>query len=390
MDLIAAGKAAGAMAGVAAQRLGARLRRGVVTATPPPDERDPGLQWMAAAHPLPDAASLAAGRLALDLAGRPDRRHVLLVLLSGGASSMLAVPAADVTLEAKLETVNLLLRAGTPIDRLNAVRKHLSAIKGGQLARRAGSVVTFAVSDVVAPIENDPSVIGSGPTVPDATTFADALDAIEAAGVMAHCPPSVRARLEAGRRGERDETPKPGDPGMAESVFQIVGSRHEAMQGAVEAAVRRGYLAITVHEPITGEARLAALTYAARLERLLHTTARPVCVVSTGETTVRVVGDGRGGRNQEFALALATRLDAMGRDVAVASAGTDGIDGPTDAAGALVDRGTVGRALAAGLDSPAAYLKRNDAYSFFDGLGDLICTGPTATNVGDLQVAILG
>jgi hydroxypyruvate reductase len=390
VDLIAAGKAAGFMAQVAARRLGARLRRGVVTAAAPPNESRRGVRWIEAAHPLPDAGSLSAGRFALDLAARPERRHALLVLLSGGASSMLAVPASDVPLGDKLDAVALLLRAGTPIDRLNAVRKHLSAIKGGQLARDAGRVLTYAVSDVVAPVENDPSVIGSGPTVPDATTFADACGALEAAGVVARCPRSVRDHLEAGRRGARDETPKPGDPRLAGSVFRIVGSRHDAMHGAVAAAVRRGYLTVTVHEPITGEARMAALHYASRVEALSRTTSRPVCLVSTGETTVRVVGDGRGGRNQEFALALASRLDGMDRDVTVASAGTDGIDGPTDAAGAIVDRETVRRARSAGLEPPATYLMRNDAYSFFEGLGDLIRTGPTVTNVGDLQVAILG
>ena len=380
------------MVEAASRSLGPRLRHGVVTAPRPVTSSTDawnGLEWIAAAHPLPDAGSLAAGRLALDIAARRADRAGLLVLLSGGASSMLSVPAPGVALADKVAATWVLLKAGAEIHELNAVRKHLSAIKGGRLAAGAGPVRTCAVSDVVGPTEDDPSVIGSGPTVADPSTCADALQALARLGVRDQCPASVVACLEAGRRGERPETPKPGDPSLADSVFEVVGNRHDAMAGATDAAVRLGYLVVTWHEPVIGEARDAAATYARRLLRLAAGVGRPVCLLSSGETTVRVSGDGRGGRNQEFALALARHLAGAPRPVMTASAGTDGVDGPTDAAGAIVDGTSLARARSLGLAEPEDYLMRNDSYHFFEPLGDLIRTGSTDTNVGDLQVTLM-
>ena len=298
----------------------------------------------------------------------------------------MAAPAESMTLSDKRETTDRLLRAGADIQALNTVRKHLSSIKGGRLAASAsGRVVTLAVSDVVG---DDPSVIGSGPTVADPSTFADALGALERLGGIAAYPPSSVLHLEKGRRGEQPETPKPGDPALAGAVAQVIGGRHDAMRGAAAEAAQRGYRAMVLEAPVVGDARQAAAPHLAAIGNLVSRAGRPLCVVSSGETTVRVKGAGLGGRNQEFALA-ASELLATLRPAAAASVGTDGIDGPTDAAGAIADSETAERARQAGLAPPAEYLNDNNSYAFFESLGDLIRTGPTGTNVGDLQVFLL-
>ena len=299
-------------------------------------------------HPLPDAESFRAGAAALALADvNRARGDTLVVLLSGGASAMLAAPAAGVTLEQKIATTRELLRSGLPIAEMNAVRKRLSAIKGGKLAMRAGRSVTYALSDVHAPIEDDPSVIGSGPTVVD--------------------PPA----------------------GAVDARFILAGSRRDAMRGAREAAAQLGYAVHVVAGPILGEARDAAAGFAARLTGIAATTPAPWCVIASGETTVTLPADGgqgRGGRNQEFALALALRQPRLA-DYVFASVGTDGIDGPTDAAGAIADDRTLARAREKGLDAARA-LQAHDSYAFFQSLDDLVRTGPTGTNVGDLQICL--
>lgn len=300
-------------------------------------------------HPLPDAASFESGARALALADENRRRgEMLVVLLSGGASAMLAAPAPGVTLEQKVAVTRELLRSGRPIAEMNAVRKQLSAIKGGKLAARAGRSTTFAISDVHAPIEDDPSVIGSGPTVLDS-------------------------------------------PGRSvEARFVLAGSRRDAMHGAREAAGHLGYAVHVVEPPVLGEARDAAAAFAVRAASLPREATQPLCVIAAGETTVKLPPEsehGRGGRNQEFALAFALaqpRLDTY----LFASIGTDGIDGPTDAAGAIVDATTRSRAAGQSLD-PEASLRAHDSYDFFDRLGDLVRTGPTQTNVGDLQVLLV-
>jgi glycerate 2-kinase len=375
------------MASAAARMAGARLRGGLVV-SPAAADVAPGLEVFAGGHPIPTAGSEAAGRRALDLA-----RHVLgegerlLVLLSGGASALMAVPAAGLTLEDKRQTTAVLLREGADIGALNTVRKHLSAIKGGWLAAAASADCrTLAVSDVVG---DDPSLIGSGPTVADASTFEDAIEALNRFGGAAACPARVVSYLAAGARGERPETPGPGDERLARAETVVIGSRRDAMRGAAEEAARRGYGVLVLDGPIVGEAREAAAAHVVDIEARAAAARRPLCVVSSGETTVRVTGSGRGGRNQEFALAASRALRRLA-PAAAASVGTDGIDGPTDAAGAIVDSDTLDRARRAGLASPSAFLRDNDAYSFFDTLDDLIRTGPTGTNVGDLQVFLLG
>jgi hydroxypyruvate reductase len=278
---------------------------------------------------------------------------------------------------------------GADIYELNTVRKHLSAIKGGQLAVAArGDVLTLAISDVVG---DDLSVIASGPTVPDDSTFAAALDVLDRRGGPSRYPSSVVARLSRGARGEIAETPKTGDSRLARAAARVIGPQRGALEGARAAAAALGYSVHVVAEPVTGEARIAAASHMAALRDLLPSLSRPACVISSGETTVTVAGTGKGGRNQEFAFAMAQAMAGGGEHVQVAAAsiGTDGIDGPTDAAGAIADASTFARAAAAGLTNPDAFLLDNNTYVFFDRIGDLIRTGPTDTNVGDLQVVLI-
>ena len=387
--VVAAGKAAGAMMR-AALAAGVMVERGLIASTHWVGEWPASIATVRAGHPIPTEASEAAGRAALDLAREAAADESLLVLLSGGASALLAAPAAGVTLPDKQAATKLLLDAGASIDELNAVRKHLSAVKGGGLAATARcEVVTFALSDVVGPVRDNPGVIGSGPTAPDTSTWEEALSVVTRRGVLARLPHAVRLRLEAGARGEIAETPKPGDPRLARATWHLIGSRADAMDVARNAAIDRGFSTITIEAAIVGEARDAGPAFVARALEVSRRLPRPVCVIGAGETTVRVIGRGKGGRNQELALSVVAALDAVREPAAFLSVGTDGIDGPTDAAGGLVDGTTLARARDLGVDLDAS-LADNDAYHALDRLGDLVRTGPTDTNVGDLQVLVIG
>lgn len=343
------------------------------------------LEWFDASHPSPNSVSEAAGRRALLIAAQSRATGGLVVLLSGGASSMLAVPAEGLSLADKIATARLLMLAGVPIADLNCVRKHLSAVKGGRLAAAAPRTLTLAISDVHGPIADDPAVIGSGPTVPDPTTFADARSILRRAGAWASLPRTVTAHLER----EAEESPKPGDPAFANSAYEVIGSRASAMEGAARTARSRGYETRIVEAATIGEAREAGAAFAA--SAVMNPRGLPMCVIASGETTVHVRGTGRGGRNQEFALGAVRTIDAVSPPpaaIVLASAGTDGIDGPTDAAGAIVDSTTSARAAGKGLSGEDA-LASNGAYDFFAPLGDLIMWGPTGTNVGDLHVLLI-
>lgn len=344
-----------------------------------------GLDWFDASHPSPNAASEAAGRRALAGAGASRARGALVVLLSGGASSLLAVPADGLSLENKIATARALMNAGVPIADLNCVRKHLSAIKGGRLGAAAGRSVTWAISDVHGPVPDDPSVIGSGPTVGDPTTFADALSIVRTCGAAPAIPGIVVEHLQRGI----DETPAPGDPCLAGASYDVIGTRQLAMDGAARAARARGYEVAVIADASGGEARAAGAAFATEGLRRAVDAGRPLCVIASGETTVRVTGTGMGGRNQEFALGAIAQVAGAPFEAILASAGTDGIDGPTDAAGALVDRSSVSRAAASALD-PRAALANNGAYDFFRVLDDLIVWGPTGTNVGDIHLLLAG
>lgn len=377
------------MAEAAHEWLGNRVRQALVIAPAsgfPGDGHDWSCERLVGDHPVPSTRSHRAAERALALADGIPRDGLLLVLLSGGASSLMAAPAHGLTLDDKRRTTDLLLRAGADIQALNTVRKHISAIKGGQLAARTQApVLTLAISDVVG---DDASIIGSGPTVADATTFADALGVLDRFGGRARFPAPVVQRLSDGAGGTLEETPKPGDRRLTSTIWRLVGSRFDAMEGAAREARARGYVVKVLDEPIVGEARAAGRAYVDRL-RSGEGHDRPLCLVSSGETTVRVGGSGRGGRNQEVAASVAEHLPALDRLVVFASCGTDGVDGPTDAAGATVDSTTVARAAAVGLTA-SAFLDANDTYHFFRPLDDLILTGPTGTNVGDLQVCLVG
>ncbi|RPJ82458.1 MAG: DUF4147 domain-containing protein [Acidobacteria bacterium] len=380
------GKAAPFMARAAVDIIGARLSGGLVVGTHCPAPLPAGLRWIESSHPAPDHRSVLAGSAGLELAQGLAPGEVLLVLVSGGASSLLAAPREGTTLDDKRATTRTLLRAGADIGALNTVRKHLSAVKGGQLAVAAsGRVVALVVSDVVG---DDPATIGSGPTVPDPTSFADAWRVLEKYGGVAVYPPAVVRLIQAGMEGKAAETPKPGDPRLARAITKVIGSGIAAVRGAASAAVALGYDVATIQEPVVGEARDAGRRFAERARTVAAPLGRPACVLARGETTVQVKGDGRGGRNQELALAAAIALGELGVEGAVLSGGTDGIDGPTDAAGAIADPGTLDRARRHGLD-PVDFLDRNDTYNFFAPLGDLLLTGPTDTNVGDVQILLL-
>jgi hydroxypyruvate reductase len=389
VHVIAAGKAARAMMR-AALAAGLEVARGLVATIDASGEWPAPVVAIDAGHPVPTAESERAAREGLAIARAATPGDALLVLLSGGASALLAAPGEGLSLADKQATTRLLLAAAASIDEINTVRKHLSAVKGGRLALAAACpVTTFALSDVVGPIADDPSVIGSGPTAPDPTTWADALAVVTRRGVLAALPVPVRARLEAGARRALADTAKPGDPRLARGSYRVIGSRVNAMDAARGAAFDLGYATVTLEAAIVGEARDVGPAFVAQALERARRLPRPVCVIASGETTVHVVGKGRGGRNQELALASAPAIAAIDEPAVLLSQGTDGIDGPTDAAGGVIDGGTAARAAAAGVDLEAS-LADNDAYTALGAVGDLVRTGPTGTNVGDLQVLLLG
>jgi hydroxypyruvate reductase len=388
--VVAVGKAAAPMAQAAEALIGERLADGICVTKHGHGAPLSRVQVRESGHPVPDAAGLAAADEVERFlrGGRPE--DVVLCLVSGGASALLPSPASGLSLDDEQAVAKLLLACGADIVEMNAVRKHLSRLKGGLLARaaRPARVVSLILSDVVG----DPlDVIGSGPTVGDPTTYADALAVFARRGLLDRLPPAARARLEAGARGEVPETPQPGSDELSEVVNVLVGTNRLAVAAAAEKARALGYPPLVLSTTLTGETRHVAGTLAA-VAREVTESGQPVrppcCLLAGGETTVTVRGEGRGGRNQELALAAALAL--AGRPgVVLLSGGTDGTDGPTDAAGAIADGTTVERARAAGLDA-RAHLEGNDAYPLFSALDDLVMTGPTQTNVMDLQVILVG
>lgn len=344
----------------------------------------PHIRLSEAGHPVPDAAGWQATAEMVNLLTNVTTEDTVICLISGVGSALLTLPAPEITLNDLQQTTEHLLAAGATINQVNVIRKHLSALKGGGLARLAApaTVYTLILSDVVA----DPlPVIASGPTVPDPSTFAEAWHIVEQFKLADKLPPAVSKRLRAGRNGDWPDTPKPGDPIFEKVHNVIVGSNRIAARAAVEAAQAGGFSAQLLTTFVEGEAREVARVVAGLAKGLAvdeGPLSRPACLVLGGETTVTLRGEGLGGRNQEMALACALALEGW-PNLLVACLGTDGSDGPTDAAGAFADGQTVSRARAAGLD-PLAYLNRNDAYSFFKHVDDLIITGPTNTNVNDL------
>jgi glycerate 2-kinase len=362
-----------------------RLEQGMVVGSHLSSPLPPPLHWHHADHPVPGPGSLAAGKAALGLAGSVGPGDTLVVLVSGGASALMAAPVAGLTLDDKQQVTRVLLAAGADIRALNTVRKHLSAVKGGRLAAAcSGRVIGWLLSDVVG---DDPAVIGSGPTVPDQSTFEEAVAILDQHGGCTRFPDAVVAHLQRGAAGLEEETPKPGSAALDRVTTAVIGSARLSLEGAADAARRLGYSVMVRQEAVVGEARDAARDHLAWLRATLETARERSCLLSCGETTVTVTGPGRGGRNQEFVLALAMTLATQRRGLTVGSIGTDGIDGPTEAAGAVADETTLSRAERAGLSARRA-LAENDSSTFFSGLNDLILTGPTGTNVGDIQIAL--
>jgi hydroxypyruvate reductase len=385
VHVIGAGKASAEMARAVERLLGKRIAGGLINIKYGHAARLRRIELNECGHPIPDRnGELGAHRIA-EIARHAGSDDLLLCLISGGASALLPLPAPPITLEEKQETTRLLLHCGANIHELNCVRKHISAVKGGQLAQLAwpATVLTLILSDVIG---DDLDVIGSGPTVPDRSTFADARSILAKYQISGKVPEAVGERLN----GSASETPKPGDKVFKKVQNLIVGSNRLAVDAAAQQARALGYRTLVLSTFIEGETRDVARVHAA-IAKEIRATGRPVkppaCVISGGETTVSIRGTGLGGRNQEFALAAAQDIAGM-KDAAIFSAGTDGTDGPTDAAGAIADGSTFARAEAQGLNA-AAHLANNDSYHFFEQLGDLIKTGPTGTNVADVRIMLL-
>jgi hydroxypyruvate reductase len=379
--LLGAGKASGAMVAAAEEVVGERVGGGFVVVKDGYGARLRRVEIAEAGHPVPDARGLAASARLLETAQGAREDDLILFLVSGGGSALTPAPAPPITLAEKQEVTRLLLASGATIGELNAVRKHLSFFKGGQLARAAwpATVLTLALSDVIG----DPlDVIASGPTAPDLTTFADALEVLARRGLSGRVPVSVARRLESGRAGEIQETPKPGDPLFDRVRNVVIGNNALVTDAAVATAGRLGYRTDLATRELQGEARDVARDFVARARRLEP----PACLIAGGETTVTVRGQGKGGRCQEFALAAALELRPTDR-ITILAAGTDGTDGPTDATGAIVDAGSVERGSAGGADARLA-LADNDAYRFLRASDDLLVSGPTRTNLLDLYLAV--
>jgi hydroxypyruvate reductase len=380
--VVGAGKAAAAMARAVEERWNGPLEGLVVTryGHAVPTRR---IEVVEAAHPVPDDSGRHAAERMLAMVQGLGSDDLVLCLISGGGSALLALPSSGVPLEDKRTVTARLLRSGATIHEINTVRKHLSAIKGGRLGAAAAParVVTLAISDVAG---DDPAVIASGPTVPDPTTFADARAVLARHGID---PPASVARHLA---EERRETIKPGDPRLANVITEIVATPQRALGAAAMTAMSNGCLPLVLGDAIEGEAREVAKVLAGialSVVRHHHPVPPPAALISGGETTVTVTGNGRGGRNTEFLLALAIALEGRAGIHAIAC-DTDGIDGSEDNAGAMIGPDTLARAAAAGLD-PRKYLAGNDSYGFFKALGDLVVTGPTLTNVNDFRAILV-
>lgn len=388
--VIGLGKAGASMAVAVEEILGERIQRGVVVTKYGHVQPMKTIRLHEAGHPVPDEAGIAGAQAILDCVKGLGPEDLVLVLISGGGSALTPAPVGGISLAEKQALTKALLACGADIREMNILRKHISRIKGGQLARAAqpAQVRTLILSDIVG----DPlDAIASGPTVPDPTTYADALGILDKYRIRQEIPAEIRTHLEAGAAGKVSETPKPTDPLFARVKSLMVASNIQALEAAKAEAQRLGLRAMILSSFVEGETRDVARMHAAlalEVRASGNPVTPPVCFITGGETTVTLKGKGKGGRNQEFALAAA--LDIAGlRDVVVLSAGTDGTDGPTDAAGAIADGDTLERAVAAGL-KPRAALDGNDAYPFFERLSDLIITGPTRTNVMDVRLVLVG
>jgi hydroxypyruvate reductase len=383
--VIGAGKAGAPMTQAVEEILGDRIRAGLVVVKTDHGAPTATVEIAEAAHPMPDEAGATAGKRILDLATQADEHDLVIALLSGGGSALLVAPATGLTLADKQGMTNALLACGATINEINCLRKHCSAVKGGQLARAVApaTLITLALSDVIgSPLD----VIASGPTVPDASTWADAWALVEKYELANKLPTAIAQRLRAGRNGEYPDTPKADEPAFAKTQNIVVADNRVAALAALAKARESGYNTLLLTTHVEGEAAQVAkiaVALAKEVRESSNPVAAPACLILGGETTV-TLGDhpGQGGRNQELAVAAALGLQDL-PGVTIVALATDGTDGPTDSAGGIVDSGTVARGAAAGLTA-ADYLRRHDAYPFLQATDDLLVTGPTQTNVNDL------
>jgi len=388
LRVLGAGKAAASLARGVESVLGPRITDGLVVVKHGHMEPLRRCRQVEAGHPLPDAGSARAAAAVFDFVGRPHPSDLYVVLLTGGASALLAAPADGLELEDKIAVTRLLVASGASIAQVNVVRRHLSRIKGGQLARALtpATSMTLAISDVLG---DDPAAIGSGPTVPDPSTFADALEVLGRFGLECRIPEAALRHLQAGAAGAIPETPKPTARVFATARFAVVATLADAAAAAARQATAAGYEVVPFRPWLEGDTHSQAREFATRLRGLAAARpagAPPLMLVGGGETTLEVHGAGAGGRNQEFVVVVAQEL-AGTTGLSVLAAGTDGTDGPTVAAGGFADGQTRSRAVAAGLD-PAAILRDNDTYRLLQATGDLFITGPTGTNVTDLVLGV--
>ncbi len=388
--VVGAGKAAAPMALAVEQILGDRINEALINTKYGHGLPLNRIKLKEAGHPLPDKAGMRGAEAILFLIEKAKDGDLIICLISGGGSALLPLPVEGISLEEKQETTSLLLGCGATIQEINAIRKHISRIKGGRLAEASwpAQLVTLILSDVVG----DPlDVIASGPTVPDESTFEDCLAIVKKYKLESKVSPSIRNYLHEGAAGRKEDTPKPGNICFTRTQNVVIGSNIQAIRASASEARQLGYHPLILSSLIEGETREVAKVHAAVAKEVIRTgnpITRPACLISGGETTVTLRGEGKGGRNQEFVLAAAMEMKDLEASV-ILSGGTDGTDGPTDAAGALADGNTVRRSWMKGMD-PVAYLNRNDSYNFFFKLGDLLITGPTKTNVMDLRIIILG
>jgi len=389
--VVGGGKASGRMAEVLEEIIGNRITGGVVNVSEgtAAEHRLRRIKLIEAGHPLPTEASVKGAEEMMDIVSGLGPNDIVICLLSGGGSALVTLPAEGISLEELRETTQLLLKSGASIQEVNAVRKHLSGIKGGQLAKAAypARIITLSISDVVG---DRLDTIASGPTYPDSTTFSDALTVIDKYRLTEKVPRNVLKHLKLGAGGKVPETPKPGEKYFLNTFHEIIASNADAVRAAAEVGKSHGLEVSVLTTTMQGEAREVGthlVSISKKVAEANKPVSRPALLISGGETTVTVKGKGKGGRNQELMLAAAIGISGL-ENVAIASFSTDGIDGPTDSAGAVADGFTLKRAKHLKLD-PLDYLERNDSYSFFKELGDLLVTGPTGTNVADVACLIL-
>lgn len=389
VHLIAFGKAACAMAQAAQEIIpaGKLAGRGIAVTNYDNVTDVDNVDVIGASHPLPDANGLKAAQIIAGRVQNAQEHELVLVLASGGGSALIPYPAGQITLQEKIAATNLLLASGATINQINCVRKHLSQLKGGGLARMAmpAHLHGLILSDVLG---DDLSAIASGPTVADSTTYADAIEVFKAKDIWEQVPANVRQHLEQGNLGHIAETPKPGDDIFKNTGHTLVGSNTISVNAMLQTAQNLSYETKLYSDHLCGEAREEAKKLAIHANTL--TVNKPIALLAGGETTVTLKGNGRGGRNQEMALAFAIAAEQHGLtgNWTFLSGGTDGLDGPTDAAGGIVDQNTIKRMVQAGVN-PTELLENNDSYTALKASNDLVITGATGTNVADLQILLI-